>query len=731
MKTRVFLLAAGWTQLLLAVRLSGQAPAQDSGFLLSTNDPARAPSPFIGNGHIGVVVPPLGIGPAPSFMAGLYESAGSDVPRIVSIPAWNAVGIFDGARWLDTVVTNREQVDAYQQVVDMRSGVASTSYHWVSGSKRMSVRAQTFVSRANPQLALLRLNLAPQYGGRIGVRFAIVERGAPKRLPLGTLEKADPDWKPGDIWYPGHMAVRSRAASRARNTAQLSLISVPEGRPVILAQASEVTWPSDLSGAAVRTRASGDTTLVEVMFEASRGRSYTFWQATASVTSERESGLLARATRLAQRARSRGYQTLARENARSWQHRWESDIRLEGDPALQRVVRSMLFYLLCSADSGTGLGIPPMGLSSAGYYGHIFWDSDTWMFPSLLATHPDIARSLVAFRSRTLSSARANASENGFRGAMYPWEADELGRETTPRFAVQNARSEIHINGDVALAQWQYFLATGDSSWLARDGYPVIRETADFWVSRATYDTAGGLYHIRNVVSVSEGLIGVSDDAYTNAVARRNLEIATLASKRLGQPADRQWATVAAKLHMPYDSASEFYRTYEGAPDSTLGDVTPLLSYPLGVPMSERAKGAQLNQAVGRLLREGPGAMMGSTLLAVDAAELGNRALLDSLLPHSYESWLQGPFLMLSETPDKKDAVNFVTGAGGFLQQVIYGYTGLRWGEKGLEPAFEPVLPSRITRLTLLNVYARGKRYDVVVDSSGRRMVPHKTGSRP
>jgi trehalose/maltose hydrolase-like predicted phosphorylase len=82
---------------------------------------------------------------------------------------------------------------------------------------------------------------------------------------------------------------------------------------------------------------------------------------------------------------------------------------------------------------------------------------------------------------------------------------------------------------------------------------------------------------------------------------------------------------------------------------------------------------------------------------------------------------------MLSETPDKKDAVNFVTGAGGFLQQVIYGYTGLRLGEKGLMPEFAPVLPSRITRLVLRNVYSQGKRYDVVVDSAGRRMVPRST----
>jgi trehalose/maltose hydrolase-like predicted phosphorylase len=83
---------------------------------------------------------------------------------------------------------------------------------------------------------------------------------------------------------------------------------------------------------------------------------------------------------------------------------------------------------------------------------------------------------------------------------------------------------------------------------------------------------------------------------------------------------------------------------------------------------------------------------------------------------------------MLSETPTN-DAVNFVTGAGGFLLQVIYGYTGLRLGDGGLEPAFAPLLPSRVTRLVLRNVWNRGKAYDVIVDSASRRIVPRGESS--
>ena len=700
------------------------ATAQDSTFLLTTGDSKRAPSPYVGNGHLGFVIPALGLGPSHTFMAGLYEHGPRDVPRIVAVPAWNAVDVFNGDRWLGAEGED-VPVTRYRQTVDMRTGTARTSYDWAPGGKTVTVRVETFASRAQPHLTSVRLDLTPHQSGPLRVRLAMAGRVPPRRLPLGTLEQALPGWRPDDIWYPGHMVVRGRNVVRRPGGARLTLASAPVGRKITLGQAAVVGWPRDLKRPVVRTVASGDTALVEIAFDAVPGQTYSFSQIASAVSSTEMPHPLAQATQEVEAAGRSGHARLAADNAESWRRRWESDIEIEGDPSLQRAVRSMLFYLLCSADKATRLGIPPMGLSSGGYYGHIFWDSDTWMFPTLLLTHPDVAHSLVAFRGRTLPAARANARMNGFKGAMYPWEADELGNETTPRFAIQNAKSEIHVNGDVALAQWQYFQATGDSAWLAREGYPVIQGTAEFWVSRSEYDRSDGKYHIRNVVSVSEGLIGVNDDAYTNAVARKNLEIAVAASKRVGKPEDPRWSEISGKLHIPYDSVSEIYRTYEGAHDSTLGDVTPLLAYPLGVQMSDRAKRRTLEPAVRKLTTGPGGALMGAALLSVDAAELGDRALVDSLLPFSYERWMQGPFLMLSETPTNK-AVHFLTGAGSFLQQVIFGYTGLRIGDSGLEPAFPPVLPSRIKRLVLRGIHVRGQRYDVILDAGGRRMVPHE-----
>jgi hypothetical protein len=136
--------------------------------------------------------------------------------------------------------------------------------------------------------------------------------------------------------------------------------------------------------------------------------------------------------------------------------------------------------------------------------------------------------------------------------------------------------------------------------------------------------------------------------------------------------------------------------------------------------MTDRTKRNDLANAVRRLGTHRVGPMMTVTFYALVAAELGDRALVDELGPRSYKPNLRGPFLALAETPHN-DAVHFLTGAGGLLQQVIFGYSGLRLGEDGLTQAFPALLPSRLRRLTVRNVSVRGARYDVDVEGGTAR----------
>ena len=90
----------------------GPAAAKDSAVHLATSDPGRAPSPAIGNGRIGVVIPALGFGPGESFVAGIYEHAAGDVPRIAAVPSWTAISVSDGTGWLDSSAVAAGQVRA-------------------------------------------------------------------------------------------------------------------------------------------------------------------------------------------------------------------------------------------------------------------------------------------------------------------------------------------------------------------------------------------------------------------------------------------------------------------------------------------------------------------------------------------------------------------------------------------------------------------------------------------
>lgn len=701
--------------------------AEESGFILKTERLEPYTPTYLGNGYFSMVTSQHGTRPTPSYMAWVFDHGEGDVPRIAALPAWNEINFFNGASWLNDAPPDEKTLRSFQQSLDMRSGYLETSYRWVDGEKSASITARAFVSRSDPNLAALRLDVVPDYSGPVKVSFPLRGWKAPKRLPLGQLERLEPGQGGiANLWYPGHMEVKARHAESDLRGGLLWLVSRAEGRTTAAAQAAAAAWPDELPNLTVRSILSEDSASIEVGFEAEATKQYTFYKYVAIFSSRDAPDPLEEAKKLAQSARARGYDELFNQHAGAWHALWQTDILVEGDAELQRFVRSMIFHLLGSIRQGTEFGMPPMGLSSAGYYGHIFWDADTWIFPALLVMHPEIAKSIVMFRYRTLEAAKLNARLNGYRGAMYPWESDELGQESTPRFAYQNALYENHITGDVALAQWQYYLATADRQWLARYGYPVIRETADFWVSRVTYNRAKDRYEIKKVVSVDESSIGVDNEAYTNAVAKKNLDIARAAGRLLGEKINPAWEEVSRKLYIPYDAQRQYHPEFEGAPPwkGPVGHVVPLLSYPLELPMSEQAKRNDLLNAV-KSATEFSAVMMLPTFYPIVAAELGDARLLDELFPKSYRPYLRPPFNVLSEGPTN-DAINFLTGAGGFLQQFIYGYTGLRLGEEGLVQRFKPLLPSQIRKLVLKNLSVRGRRLDIAVEGNSLRL----TGSR-
>ena len=698
---------------------------QDSDFLITAQKSKTYFPTYIGNGNFSISSSQLGTLPTESYMIKVYDRGKDDIPRIACLPEWNEINYFNGTNWLNDInPNNSSEVINYAQKLDMYNGWIETNYSWNVDNKKTDVHVLTFISRKNQNLAVIKFDFSANFSDTIKLSFPVKERERPLRMPLAKLEKieSNPPGKWPTEWYPGFIEVLKIDAKSNLGGGQIQALLQSEGRNTKLAIASEVYYETNISNPEISFIEKNKSAEIVIKFLPEKGVKYTFYKLISIVPG----GEIEKAGNICKEGVKKGFDQLFFEHKIEWNDLWETDIIVDGDDDLQKIIHSMIFYLLCSIDENTRFSVPPMGLATSGYYGHIFWDADTYMLPPLLFMHPEMAKSIVMFRYNALESAEENAKKNNYSGAMYPWESDEIGEETTPYFAHQNAISENHIVGDVAFAQWQYFLATKDTNWLRTYGSKVINKTAEFWVSRVTYNQDKDRYEIGKVVSVSEGLIGINNETYTNAVAKLNLEIATKVSDILGKEKNPTWKEINKKMFIPYNDKEEYHPTYGTAPadigaTQLWSSVVNLLSYPLQMKMSDNAKRNNLIHAVRSLGENGPGAMMGTNFLPIIAAELGMDSLFNDIINNTLYGYLRPPYNVLAET-HTNNSVNFITGAGSFLQQIIFGYTGLRLTEKGLEEKYQPMLPEKLKKLTLKNFTIDNKKIDIIVEGNHLRI---------
>lgn len=381
-----------------------------------------------------------------------------------------------------------------------------------------------------------------------------------------------------------------------------------------------------------------------------------------------------------------------------WENLWEGDIIIEGDPQSQLDVRLALYHLYAFSRGDSNLSISPMGLSSQNYNGHIFWDTELWMFPPLLMLNQDIARSLVNYRSDRINKAKEKAINFGYKGAMFPWESDDTGEEATPAWALTGT-FEHHITADVAIAFWNYYRVTQNLDWLKKRGYPMLKEVADYWVSRSVLNNDGS-YSIKNVVGANEFAPNVDDNAFTNGSAITALKFASQASKLVNEKPNLEWAAIASKIkiHKFPDGTTKEHSAYDG--DRIKQADVNLLSYPLNVISDEATIIKDLKYYEPKLAEEGPA--MGQSVFAILYARLGNSKEAFRLFKRSYEPNKRPPFGALAEAATSNNPY-FATGAGGMLQVVLFGFGGLDITDDGIVQK-KPILPKEWKSLTLKGI---------------------------
>ncbi len=635
-------------------------------------DPNNYYGVTVANGMIGIVSSPEVFKVKDVVLAGAYDLYGRG--RVSNfLKSFNLLNMYleiDGKR-VDT-----KSAANMQQVLDMHNASFTTSFDY---SDKASVSYTYYSLRHLPYTVLMDVTITAKKNINITGASVMEAPDALKEVQNYYNEIDRP-----------HVVI-SLLTSTAKS---------PTGK--LLMCASNTFLFSELHGAEPRViHEMWDNNMHLMKFSKAikAGETYRFSIAGSSITSAHHDDPLNEAERATIFAKLEGRERLINFHTKAWEELWKSDIIIEGDPQSQQDIHSMLYHLYSFTREGTSLSPSPMGLSGLGYNGHVFWDTELWMFPSILVLHPEIAKSMMEYRFQRLEAAKQNAFSKGFKGAMFPWESAETGVEETPVWALSGP-FEHHITACVGIAAWNYYCVTQDKNWLKEKGWPILSATADFWASRVERN-GPGKYDIKNVVAADEWAENIDNDAFTNAAAKSNLQYATEAAKILGLIPNPDWIDVANNIPVLKmdNGVTKEHAAYNGE-GIKQADVN-LLAYPLKQITDPAQIKKDLEYYETRIPDQGTPAMT-QAIFTLLYARSGDKEKAWHWFRDAYVPNLNPPFRVLAET---KGGTNpyFATGAGGILQSILMGFGGLDITSKGIVQ-IKTILPAQWKSLTIKGV---------------------------
>ena len=631
-----------------------------------------APAPMA-NGCIGILPQKEPFAVEHVMLNHVFDAAS---PHVVS-RVMRGINPFCLSMKIDNIKVDTSNISDWQQTIDMRRAVHQTSFHTL---EKADVSYELCALRNLPYAGLIRVTVQACKDMLLEVRSGM---GIPDDYSQSLIRYREME-ADGNRMYMLESDATSRFGYRRVASTSSFLFNGEQIKPIYDEATRELFFSIQLK----------------------KGETFCF-SLVGSVCSSRDFfDPYNEAERQVIYAVHEGEEALMQAHYRLWDELWQGDIRIEGDDDAQRIVRFALFNLYSSCRGGSRLSIPPMGLSLQGYNGHIFWDTELWMYPPMLLLNQDIARSMLDYRFDRLPAARKKALAYGYRGAMFPWESDDSGEEATPTHALTGP-FEHHITADIGIACWNYYCITRDMRWLQREGYPLLKEIADFWASRVTRNQDGS-YSIHNVTGADEYANGVTDNAFTNGAASLALKYACQAAEICGEKVPEIWREIGENIRILQfeNGVTREHSTYKG--EMIKQADANLLAYPLGVITDEYRQRQDLEYYAERIdQKDGPA--MSYSVYCVQYARMGEADKAYEMFRRCYEPNLRKPFGVISETPTSNNPY-FMTGAGGLLQAVLNGFCGLQITDEGIVQ-LPSALPSHWKRVTVTGVGSDKKTY--------------------
>lgn len=417
--------------------------------------------------------------------------------KVLNSAFWPGVDIYVAGERLDLAAC---RVEEFRRELDMRRGLLTRTFTVsLANGVRVSAQVRRIVSMAEPELGAVEYRLTP-LSGEVGLSMTAFVEGDVRNEDANYDEK---------FWELVELdAARAAVTLRTKKTA------------------FEVCWAQwvQVSGAggAVTGRnvSEGERVAERIVCTLKAGESVVLekFVGVASSLNHPAGTLVGAACTVAERACGEGFEAVLRAHEAEWARKWEGcDVVIGGDEAAQQGIRFCIFQLLQTyTGRDSRLNVGPKGFTGEKYGGSTYWDTEAYCLPFYLATSGEqVARQLLLYRYHQLPQAIANAGKLGFRdgAALYPM-VTMTGEECHNEWEI--TFEEIHRNGAIAYAIYNYCRYTGSQDYLTEGGLEVLIGIARFWAQRVSFSEPKGRYVILGVTGPNEYENNVNNNWYTN-----------------------------------------------------------------------------------------------------------------------------------------------------------------------------------------------------------------------
>ena len=470
-------------------------------------------------------------------------------------------------------------LDSHERVLDLRAGNLTRQAEWTSPvGCAIRLSSTRLVSLTQRSVAAICYEVTPlDHEVRLVVQSELV---ANESLPAPDVDPRVAAMLESPLAVEEHVA-HGAGAVMVHRTRRSGLLVAAAMDHVVDAPGRtdiDVMTSPDVSRFTVATRLERGQTLRVVKFLAYG------WSADRSRPAVHDQVMAATAG-----ARLTGWDGLVDEQRAYLDAFWAgADVEVDGDPEIQQAVRFGLFHVLQAGARAEGRPIAAKGLTGPGYDGHAFWDTETFVLPTLTYTLPRAAADALRWRRTTLPAARARARQFGLQGAALPWRTIN-GEECSGYWPAGTAA--FHVNADVADAVIRYLDATEDLVFEREVALELLVESARLWRSLGHHGPDGA-FRIDGVTGPDEYSALSDNNVYTNLMAAQNLRAAAEVVARhpeeaaiLGVTPEEaaSWHRAAAVMTVPYDERLGVHPQSEGFTAHARWDfeATPPEQYPL------------------------------------------------------------------------------------------------------------------------------------------------------